>query len=186
MDEHTHTYTHKHTLYARTHTHTHTHTHAHIHTHTHTQAYIYTCMKTTHICTLKHTHIRTYINRHQQRVTQTPFHMQPHTPKDTHVLSRLLVGGDLAAFVRVCVSCVCVCVCVCVCLCVCACVYFVVSPPLPTFSSFICCRAVPTSQFAVKWGGFNWENMDDDINVFQPSFCLSRCNYTLLTHDNPN
>jgi len=35
-------------------------------------------------------------------------------------------------------------------------------------------REVPTSQFAVKWGGFNWENMDDDINVFQPSLCLSR------------
>jgi hypothetical protein len=35
-------------------------------------------------------------------------------------------------------------------------------------------REVPTSQFAVRWTGFNWDSMDDDINVFQPSPCLSQ------------
>ena len=34
-------------------------------------------------------------------------------------------------------------------------------------------REVPTSPYAVTWTGFNWEDMDDDINVFQPNPCLS-------------
>jgi hypothetical protein len=35
-------------------------------------------------------------------------------------------------------------------------------------------REVPTSQFAVRWDGFNWDTMDDDVNVFQPSPCLAK------------
>ena len=35
-------------------------------------------------------------------------------------------------------------------------------------------REVPSSKFAVRWDGFNWETMDDDVNIFQPSDCLAK------------
>ena len=35
-------------------------------------------------------------------------------------------------------------------------------------------REVPTSPFAVRWDGFNWDTMDDDVNVFQPPDCLAK------------
>ena len=34
-------------------------------------------------------------------------------------------------------------------------------------------REVPTSPYAVRWDGFNWDSMDDDVNIFQPSGCLA-------------
>jgi len=35
-------------------------------------------------------------------------------------------------------------------------------------------REVPTSPFAVRWDGFNWDTMDDDVNIFQPTDCLAK------------
>ena len=35
-------------------------------------------------------------------------------------------------------------------------------------------REVPTSPFAVRWDGFNWQSMDDDVNVYQPTDCLAK------------
>jgi hypothetical protein len=35
-------------------------------------------------------------------------------------------------------------------------------------------REVPTSPFAVRWDGFNWDTMDDDVNVFQPPDSLAK------------
>ena len=33
---------------------------------------------------------------------------------------------------------------------------------------------MPTSPFAVRWDGFNWQSMDDDVNVYQPTYCLAK------------
>ena len=35
-------------------------------------------------------------------------------------------------------------------------------------------REVPTSKYAVRWDGFNWDTMDDDVNIFQPTDCLAK------------